>query len=127
MVPEFDTAAFGLKVGETSDPVKTTYGYHVIQVEEKADNRPFDDTYLQQQRQKTFDDWLSQQRSSDPKAVQDLGSTGAGTTSHALAVSAAYCGSSGPAERLMAGSPTLRVSGLPREPPRVGGIPCYRR
>jgi foldase protein PrsA len=30
-VPEFDAAAFSLKTGEISKPVKTTYGYHVIQ------------------------------------------------------------------------------------------------
>ena len=33
MVPEFDTAAFSLAKGEISQPVKTVYGYHIIQVE----------------------------------------------------------------------------------------------
>lgn len=32
MVPEFDAAAFELKVGDVSEPVKTNYGYHLIQV-----------------------------------------------------------------------------------------------
>ena len=31
MVPSFETAAFGLKVGETSAPVRTQFGYHLIQ------------------------------------------------------------------------------------------------
>jgi foldase protein PrsA len=35
MIPEFEDAAFKLKIGETSLPVKTEYGYHVIRVLEK--------------------------------------------------------------------------------------------
>lgn len=35
-VPEFDAAVFSLKTGEISRPVKTTYGYHIIQAISKV-------------------------------------------------------------------------------------------
>jgi peptidyl-prolyl cis-trans isomerase C len=31
MVPAFDTAAFDLEVGQVSEPVRTQFGYHLIQ------------------------------------------------------------------------------------------------
>jgi peptidyl-prolyl cis-trans isomerase D len=48
-VPEFEKSAFSLGVGQTSGLVKTTYGYHIIQVEahEQAHLQPFDDVKAQ--------------------------------------------------------------------------------
>ncbi|HKQ94569.1 MAG TPA: peptidyl-prolyl cis-trans isomerase [Aestuariivirgaceae bacterium] len=44
MVPEFSKAAFALKVGEVSQPIKTDYGWHLIKVEDRKQGgpQPFD-------------------------------------------------------------------------------------
>jgi len=39
MVPEFDELAFSLKVGDIGGPVKTTFGAHLIRVDEKLAER----------------------------------------------------------------------------------------
>ena len=35
MVPEFSKATFALKVGETSQPIKTDFGWHIIRLEDR--------------------------------------------------------------------------------------------
>lgn len=37
MVPEFEKAAFGAKIGEVSEPVRTDFGFHLIKVESKQE------------------------------------------------------------------------------------------
>ncbi|TWU47208.1 Peptidyl-prolyl cis-trans isomerase C [Rubripirellula tenax] len=37
MVPEFDAAVFGGEVGEVQGPVKTDFGYHLLEVTQRTE------------------------------------------------------------------------------------------
>ena len=66
MVPEFEEVAFSLEPGEISDPVRTQFGYHIIQVLEKDPARPLDPFTLEQRREEAYRDFLNEQRASIP-------------------------------------------------------------
>lgn len=58
MVPEFEEAAFSLEIGEVSEPISTTFGYHLIEVLEKDSERPKEESALEQERRQAYQDWL---------------------------------------------------------------------
>ncbi len=60
-VPEFEEAAFSLGVGEMSAPVRSSFGYHIIEVLERDDERPKEEASLQQAYAEAFQTWLQEQ------------------------------------------------------------------
>ncbi len=57
MVQEFETAAFAMKVGEISQPIKSSFGYHIIQVI-GHENRQLDSAAFAKYRDQSFADYL---------------------------------------------------------------------
>ena len=61
MVEEFENIAFNLIIGEISEPVKTDFGYHVIQVLGHEDVF-LNETEFANLRAEKFNEWLSSQK-----------------------------------------------------------------
>jgi parvulin-like peptidyl-prolyl isomerase len=69
MVAEFEAAAFAQPIGEVGQPVKTTYGYHIIQVL-GHEVRPLSEADLTSAKAKVFSDWVTAAEK-DPSVVKN--------------------------------------------------------
>jgi len=83
-VPEFDKAAFALKTGELSEPVKTSYGWHIIlaltgikkqKVTPLSEVKPaISQQLLQQEKTDAMKDWVEETRKSfEEKTTYQVG------------------------------------------------------
>jgi parvulin-like peptidyl-prolyl isomerase len=62
MVAPFENAAFALDAGQVSDPVQSSFGWHVIKVLEKEPDRPLTLSTLQTLKNNAYTKWLDTQR-----------------------------------------------------------------
>jgi parvulin-like peptidyl-prolyl isomerase len=62
MVDPFEQAAFSLEPGQTSEPVQSSFGWHIIRVIEKEQDRPVALATLRQLQGSVLQDWLIEQR-----------------------------------------------------------------
>jgi peptidyl-prolyl cis-trans isomerase D len=61
MVLPFEEAAFSQEIGEIGEPVKSDFGYHIIQVLDRRE-LPLDASQYEQKKQTAFDEWLTPAR-----------------------------------------------------------------
>jgi len=71
MVAEFEDVAFNLEIGETSDPVQTQFGWHIIQVIGK-DELPLNEWDYQEAQQIFFQEWFDEQKEQAEIVINDV-------------------------------------------------------
>ena len=71
MVAEFENAAFSSEVGETSQPVQTSFGWHIIQVI-GHEARLLPQAEYDQLRQTRFDEWMTGQRDNAEIEIREI-------------------------------------------------------
>lgn len=64
VLPEIEQAVFNLQPGEYSQVIESTYGYHIVQVMERALDRSLTQDALIQKQKKAIANWLSSQKES---------------------------------------------------------------
>ncbi len=70
MVAPFEEAAFSLGIGEISEPIQSDFGWHIIQVINRA-TLPLTDSQYEQARETAFDDFLTKLREEAEVTIYD--------------------------------------------------------
>lgn len=71
MVPEFEKASMELGIGETSEPVKTTYGYHIIHKINERDSVPFEEVREMLEQQVNGDERMATLQEENTKMLRE--------------------------------------------------------
>jgi len=71
MVEAFSETAFALEIGEISDPIETQFGWHVIQLINRA-VLPLSASNLQNQQNLAFQEWLAEAKESISYEINDV-------------------------------------------------------
>jgi len=58
MVSEFEEAAYGMETGQTSNPIETQFGWHIIQLIDR-DTRPLSQSDYEYKKNIFFDEWFN--------------------------------------------------------------------
>ena len=71
MVSAFEDAAYDLAIGETSVPVETEFGWHIIR-KLGQEERPLSDNACQQLRLTKIQEWLDEKREISDVVIDDI-------------------------------------------------------
>jgi peptidyl-prolyl cis-trans isomerase D len=71
MVAPFEEAAFSQEIGEIGEPIKSDFGYHIIQVLDRQE-LPLNATQYEQKKQTVFDEWLTTTREAATVTTFDI-------------------------------------------------------
>ena len=71
MVKEFEDVVFTLEPGQISQPVKSQFGYHIIQLIGHEEARPLSADEISQAKQKAYKDWLDTAKKADDVKTYD--------------------------------------------------------
>jgi parvulin-like peptidyl-prolyl isomerase len=72
MVAPFEEAAFSLEIGAISEPIRSDFGYHLIEVLEKDAERPKDEATLESERTAAYSTWIGEQIAATPIERSDI-------------------------------------------------------
>ncbi len=67
----FEAATYALQIGEISQPINTSFGYHIIQLLGR-EVQPLTDSELQTNKQNAYNDWLIQAKDDLKATTNDL-------------------------------------------------------